>query len=131
MLNEILKTEYDTTNIDIELLCQRNNIVKEDLPWYHAGYTRLEPLKTIILDTSIEEGMLNSVQDIRDKVLSNVKQRLTLDQLGDGELSIKELKEIEGIVSSIESSIKPKQKEEVTTVNILVQNLMDRTVDDC
>ena len=129
MINEIIKTEYDTTNVDIDLLCSRNGIDKATLPWFHAGYKK--PILEVIAENPPEVKMIAQIQDIRDEILHSALNRLKLSALGDEELSTKELKELESIASSIEASIKPAKKTDVPTINILVQNLMDRTQDDC
>ena len=69
------------------------------------------------------------IAEFKKDTLVWAKSKLDADK-GVLELETKEVKDLVSMVDTIEKSYKPKEKEDVVVVNVLVQNLMEAK-DDC
>lgn len=131
MHDTIMKIEYETTNIDIDTLCQKYNVDKYELSWYTEPVP-IEPevlpiehnVREISASELRESVLLDTAIDIKEFALQRAKEML------EGEdLSTKEIKDLVAITDTIESSIRPSENT-APVVNVLVQNLMEAK-DDC
>ena len=147
MISKIIQIEYETGQHDIDTICRKHGVDKSSLDWYVEPTVPTVPegaismdigkqLPTHIeilppIDTDPNEPKLKKISDIRNLILEEAHNKLQEVKAGTLDMSTKELKEVEALTTNIESSIKPKKDAPTNTINILVQNLMDKTQDDC
>jgi len=138
MQTEIMKIEYDTTDIDIDTLCAKYEVNKEDLDWYkEPTLLPKQPIETTIVPGKFAtpstpeqvalDLLLQATRDVKEKAVAWAKDKLDYDS---DELMPKDVKDLVAIVDTVEAGFKPKDKEGAIVVNVLVQNLMDAK-DDC
>jgi len=138
------KIEYETSDISIEDLCKKYDIATKDLKGYTKWQKILsseddiidepEPQKTIdILDTNIVTNETKEVllDDIDTFKRLAVKQAVKFIKEDAQFAEVKEFKDMVAIVDSIEKSYKDVKDPIGTTINIAIQNLVERFSDDC
>lgn len=135
MQKELLRLEYETTpNPDIDYLCGKYEVNKEDLEWYKPP----KEVKTEVITTpkpptpttpkptpsyQIPNDMARDIKLTKEQIVIWARRYIETE----GDLNPKEVKDIVNIIGTIEGSIQPAN---TTNVNILVQTLMS-SKDDC
>lgn len=136
--------EYENTDITIDELCSKYDVTTKQL----KGYTKwskktsetnelpelIEPSKPIVTKKPADITIVND----KEQVLSDIDEfkRLAVAHAvkfikDDAEFAeVKEFKDMVAIVDSIEKSYKD-TKEQGPTINIAIQNLVERFKDDC
>ena len=144
MISKLIKAEYDSGG-DLEYLCNKYGVNSSDLDWYKKpkktkkGKKACKTLVTqdsqdsvidVIPDDELEDKvMLGDIKLFKKDVVAWCKSKMT--NVEDDDISVREVKELVAMIDTVEKSVKPKEIEKpTTTVNVLVQNLMD-TEDDC
>lgn len=143
MLLQSYQIEYETTPITIPELCDKYELTTKDL----KGYTRwtktdstheskpnsdlIIPAKTDILtttsdstdDKTLKEKLAEAKQLAVDKALEILKTDARF-------LEIKEFKDVVSVIDTLEKSTKDQKPEGNTTI-VLIQNIMNSSMDDC
>lgn len=146
-MNKILldayEHEYMTTDITRDQLLQKYALKDQQLPQWQKTIgstdiiiapkenlsTASEPNSAVQLVTiEKNEQMIEEINSLKSGIIKYCKDSLRTSD----HLEVKEVKDITGILSSLEDSLKPKDKAENTNVvQVTVQNIMNNFKDDC
>jgi len=137
-----LQVEYENTPITVKELCDKYSTTTKEL----KGYTKWKPYVHIpkpsevlivpetpkpsevqIVPEPINPKIIQNINNFKDRAVAYALESITDPQY----LEIKEFKDLVSIVDTIEKSVKPKDNDQAPTVNILIQNLMEKFSDDC
>ena len=108
---------------------KQKEVVTLELP--HTPPKNLKPLTQSEQPQGSQIGnpLEGEIAKFKKDTLIWAKAKLDADK-GVLELETKEVKDLVSMVDTIEKSYKPKEKDDVVVVNVLVQNLMEAK-DDC
>lgn len=142
MLLQSYRIEFETTPITIPELCDKYELTTKDL----KGYTKwkkpkqkiITPAKTDIITAptsaveskeSLEDDLSLKGKIARAKELA-VDKALEILETPSKFLEIKEFKDVVSVIDTLEKSTKDQRPEGNTTV-VLIQNIMNSSLDDC
>lgn len=142
IIKKAYKAEFETSNISIPDICKKYNIIPEDLGDTSDWEKRAsEPNTDIIVIDKEEDITPSEIVDTDDCMLDDIREikKLALDSTRQffqdydtNEVSTKEFKDMVGVLKDIESGELVRQGvDKGPTVNILVQNMVERFKDDC
>lgn len=148
MLADLYEAEYNTTNITKAELCDKYNISMSDLAHIKEPQQELETTPSIVVvdepkqtqtniqthtntsltteDNSEAGEFLTSIYAFKTAALKEAHSQL----VGNYELDSRELKNLVSTVDILEKSV-TKTDGAGNTVNIMVQNIMNKYDDDC
>lgn len=135
--------EYEANeDMTIDHLCEKYNITTKDLP----GYTKWkhntskkdpitlpqkpQPITPTLVPQSPNEAPPTIAQDIEEFKSLAVKKALRFIKDEADYATVKEFKDIVSVVDSIDKSYGPEESTE-PQINILINNITSRFVDDC
>lgn len=136
------KIEYEQTPITLPKLRKKYSLTADDTRGWRKQLVRTSQPDIITVmppPTEIEPTTDNThivIGEMEESILKAKKLAIArVVSYFDGldptaEIEVKEFKDMTGVLTSLGDSIKRKE-ENGPTVNILVQNLMKRLVDDC
>jgi hypothetical protein len=130
------QTEYEHSTISIDELKEKYSIKLSDAQtkqWCKHDEHKPQPLLVqeptspiIVLPQDSAYDMGEDIELIKTNIIKEAK-RWSIEDIDQAE--VKEIKEMVALVDSVEKSYKPEQSG--PTINILVQNMMDKFQDDC
>lgn len=127
------KIEYETTDITIPDLCEKYNITTKQLKGYTKWIKAVEPTNTIEIQPTEPAKVLTepTTQEVPEQIDSIKIQILERTQtlLEDEYIEPLALKNLTDIVLKIEASTKDSPQQ--NNINILIQNLRGKYIDDC
>lgn len=157
---EAYQAEYEHTNISIDALLEKYQLTKDDIKGYESwkkpgevakpkrtkkidkvlqnldAKPNIVPATTItttdivtLPETTVTESQLKKIEEFKELALDHCLNFMHRD----AKLSeVKEFKDIVAIVNTLETSYQKTDPDAgKPTINILVQNLMERFNDDC
>lgn len=148
---QLMKREFETTDLTIEQVCEKFKVKLEDLGPYSTWQKELpEPIEVIVeptkplapvetatsyqhpqnnIDTEEYESILDIVDEAKREAA--MKARDFFKSMDFDEVSTKEFKDMTGVLKDIESGEFTKSgKDKGPTINVLVQNMMEKFIDD-
>jgi hypothetical protein len=133
-----IQIEFETTEITIEEICDKYSIKPSQLKgytkWKRRFVQEVKPSDIIVAPTtSPATPPIETNSKIQDdiNIFKTKAVKYALEQIEDTKyLEIREFKDLVSIVSTVETSI-AKNDDSVNTVNIMIQNIMNKYQDDC
>jgi len=130
-LVQAYKLEYETTpDLTIDELCQKHDIVKEQLPDYKQWKKQVDIISGELTQEVVVSENPKILDDIERFKQLAVQRAVEFIEQDARFAEVKEFKDIVAIVDTIEKSYKNKTTNE-PTINILIQNLVKKFNDDC
>ena len=130
--------EYETSDITIIELCDKYQVKKKQLKGYTKWKKPQHEEKELIVPEAYpivleainqpdeENTLLTSIQLFKKRAVEYALDSITEPQY----LEIREFKDLVSIIDTVEKSIKGTEGGN-NTVNIMVQNIMNKYADDC
>lgn len=139
-LTELCRAEYETDpNITIDELCDKYNIERSalgptndwqkviDIPTTPLVPAEIIPSNTITpLDTKATPTNKDIIDEFKNLTITEALQRMRNEASG---MSVKDMKELVALVDTIDRSYH--KSTDSNQINIVVQNVISRYVDDC
>jgi hypothetical protein len=139
-LTELCRAEYETDPyITIDEICDKYNIERSALgptnDWQKVSELESEPAPTTVPVTvvdpkEVKATVVSSNKDMIDEFKSiTLGEALERIRSEGSEMSVKDMKELVALVDTIDRSFH--KSTDANQINIIVQNVISRYVDDC
>lgn len=136
-LTELCRAEYETDpDISIDELCDKYNIERSALgptnDWQKVidiPSTPLVPIEVTTptsIDTKVAPTNKDIIDEFKNLTITEALQRMRNEASG---MSVKDMKELVALVDTIDRSYH--KSTDSNQINIIVQNVISRYVDDC